>query len=296
MRPGSRPGASRAAAASWGDRSRLPSACAGSYPRPDGIIAPGGSHRRARTTPREPDPHLLAVAGRPSARYRAAGRRLHCLAPSARRHRASCCRRRPTTGAEPGIRTGRTDHPPLATYAIWFTTHARADGLRIKSAAVLWAGAGTSCGRASCSTYGDRRLGVLAARRAQPRAPDVRGLRCRPDARHAAVFAWTGALWCVWRLSETGDGRWWSAAACSSARRGSASIRACCCCRSFFSTCSRRHASAIGCCVRSRGSPPLALAVFTPVLWWNAQHEWSPRVPEQPPRRARWAASSRATS
>ena len=145
-----------------GDRSRRPSACAGCYPRPEWDNPAGGLHpqRLHVHTLVTSEPSPLAVAGRPSARHRAADRRFHAAAPAARRRRATAAAGGVLLELEPAPDWSYFDHPPLATYAIWLTTHVFGQtGFGIKSAAVLWAlGWNLLWARLVLDLYGDRRL------------------------------------------------------------------------------------------------------------------------------------------
>ena len=168
------------------------------------------------------------------------------------------------------------DHPPLATYAIWLTTHVFGQtGFGIKSAAVLWAvGWNILWARIVLDMYGDRRL-VFWSLAALNLTLMYEASAVGPTPDTPLVFAWTGALWCVWRLSETGDGRWWFAAGLfiglSWIGKYSGVLLLPIVFFYLLTSARQRH-------WLLRPQPwlaaVLALAVFTPVLWWNAQHGW----------------------
>jgi 4-amino-4-deoxy-L-arabinose transferase-like glycosyltransferase len=82
----------------------------------------------------------------------------------------------------------------------------------IKAAAVLWSiGWNLLRARVVLDMYGERRLAFwsLAALNLTV-VFEAFALGPSPDG--PLLFAWTGAIWAVWRLSQSGDGRWWFAA------------------------------------------------------------------------------------
>jgi len=102
------------------------------------------------------------------------------------------------------------DHPPLTSYSIALTTAVLGQtAFGIKSAAVLWAlGWNLMWLRLVLDMYGDRRLAFwsLAALN-MTLLYQACALGPTPDA--PLLFAWTGAIWAVWRLTVTGKGWWW---------------------------------------------------------------------------------------
>ena len=99
------------------------------------------------------------------------------------------------------------------------------------------------------------------------------GLGPTPDS--PLIFAWTGAIWAVWRLSQTGDGRWWFAAGgfigLSMLGKYSGVLLGPVVLLYLLTSPRQRHWF---------GKPQpylavgVAIAVFAPVLIWNAQHDW----------------------
>ena len=168
------------------------------------------------------------------------------------------------------------DHPPLASYSIALTTALFGQtAFGIKSAAVLWSlGWNILWARLVLDMFGDRRLAFwsLAALNLTI-VYEVLGFGPTPDA--PLLFAWVGTIWAVWRLSASGDGRWWFVAG---AFMGLAWL-------------GKYTGALLGPIVLlyllttprlrfwlARPQPYLAfilaIAVFSPVLIWNSQHEW----------------------
>jgi hypothetical protein len=89
------------------------------------------------------------------------------------------------------------------------------------------------------------------------------------------LFAWTGAIWALWRLSQSGDGRWWLAAGAfvglSWLGKYTGVLLLPVVLLYLLSSDRQRHWLA-------KPQPYLAVllatAVFAPVLLWNAQHDW----------------------
>ncbi len=168
------------------------------------------------------------------------------------------------------------DHPPLATYAIALTTSILGKSVfGIKAAAVLWSlGWNVLWARLILDMYDDRRLAfwTLAALNLTVMY-EAFGVGPTPDA--PLIFAWTGAIWAVWRLSQTGDGRWWFAAGgfvgLSWLAKYSGVLLLPVVFVYLLTSAQQRHWLA-------KPQPYLAFvlaaAIFTPVLVWNAQHEW----------------------
>ncbi len=168
------------------------------------------------------------------------------------------------------------DHPPLATYSMALTTALFGQTVfGIKSAAVLWSlGWNVLWARLILDMYGDRRLAfwtVLALNLTV--LYEVFGLGPTPDG--PLLFAWTGAIWAVWRLSQTGDGRWWFAAGAfvglSMLGKYSGVLLGPVILLYLLTSPGQRHWFL-------KPQPYLAVAlavvIFTPVLIWNAQHDW----------------------
>jgi 4-amino-4-deoxy-L-arabinose transferase-like glycosyltransferase len=168
------------------------------------------------------------------------------------------------------------DHPPLATYSIALTTAVFGQTVfGIKSAAVLWSvGWNLLWARLILDMYADRRLAfwTLAALNLSVMY-EAFSLGPTPDG--PLLFAWTGAIWSVWRLSQTGDGRWWFAAGVfvglSWLGKYSGVLLLPVVFLYLLTSAQQRQ-------WLLRPHPYLALVlagvIFTPVLFWNSQHEW----------------------
>ena len=169
------------------------------------------------------------------------------------------------------------DHPPLATYSIALTTAVFGQtAFAIKLAAVLWAlGWNLLWVRLILDMYGDRRLAFwsLAALNLTI-LYELFGVGPTPDA--PLIFAWTGAIWSTWRLSQSGDGRWWLAvgAFVGLSWLGKYTGLLLLPIVALYLLASPAHRGWL-----RRPHPwlaaALALAIFTPVLYWNAQHDWA---------------------
>jgi hypothetical protein len=145
----------------------------------------------------------------------------------------------------------------------------------IKVAAVLWSiGWNLLWARLILDMYGDRRLAFwsLAALNLTI-LYEAFSLGPSPDG--PLLFAWTGAIWAVWRVSQNGDGRWWFAAGAfvglSWLGKYSGALLLPVVLLYLLTSERQRHwllkphpYVAVG----------LAAAVFAPVLIWNAQHDW----------------------
>lgn len=168
------------------------------------------------------------------------------------------------------------DHPPLATYSIALTTAVFGQTVfGIKAAAVLWSlGWNLLWARLVLDMYADRRLAFwsLAALNLSV-AYEAFGVGPTPDA--PLIFAWTGAIWAVWKLSQTGRGGWWFVAGAfvglSWLGKYSGVLLLPIVLLYLLTSRAQRHWLA-------KPQPYLAMALaavmFLPVLVWNAQHEW----------------------
>jgi len=168
------------------------------------------------------------------------------------------------------------DHPPLATYAIALTTAVLGKSVfGIKAAAVLWSlGWNLLWARLILDMYADRRLAFWALLALNLTVMyEAFGVAPTPDA--PLIFAWTGAIWALWRLSQSGDGRWWFAAGAfvglSWLGKYSGVLLLPVVFVYLLTSAQQRH-------WLFKPQPYLALvlagAIFTPVLVWNAQHDW----------------------
>jgi 4-amino-4-deoxy-L-arabinose transferase-like glycosyltransferase len=168
------------------------------------------------------------------------------------------------------------DHPPLASYSIALTTALLGQtAFGIKSAAVLWSlGWNILWARLILDMYGDRKLAFWSLLALNLTVVyEAMGFGPTPDA--PLLFAWVGTIWAVWKLSATGNGRWWFVAGAfmglawlgkySGALLGPIVLL-------YLLTTPRLRFWL------ARPHPYLAfilaIAVFAPVLIWNSQHEW----------------------
>ncbi len=168
------------------------------------------------------------------------------------------------------------DHPPLTTYSIALTTAVLGQTVfGIKAAAVLWSlGWNLLWARLILDMYADRRLAFwsLAALNLTL-VYEAFSLGPTPDA--PLLFAWTGAIWAIWRLSQSGDGRWWFAAGAFVGLSWLGKYTGVLLLPVVFlyllTSGRQRH-------WLLKPQPylgvGLAAAVFAPVLFWNAQHDW----------------------
>ncbi len=168
------------------------------------------------------------------------------------------------------------DHPPLATYSIALTTAVFGQtSFGIKLASVLWSlGWNLIWARLILDMYADRRLAFWTLAALNLTVVYVAfGVGPTPDA--PLIFAWSGAIWSIWRLSQTGNGKWWFAAGAFIGLSWLAKYSGVLLLPIVFlyllTSPQQRH-------WLLKPQPwlaaLLAVAVFTPVLIWNAQHEW----------------------
>ena len=169
------------------------------------------------------------------------------------------------------------DHPPLASYGIRLTTAIFGQtAFGIKASAVLWSLALNLVWlRLIMDMFADRRLAFwsLAALNVTV-VYEVYGVVIAPDT--PLLAAWAATIWAVWRVSQTGASRWWYAAgaflglACLS-KYPAALLGPVVLLYLGFSPRQRRLLATphpyLACLV--------ALAIFAPVLVWNAQHDWA---------------------
>jgi 4-amino-4-deoxy-L-arabinose transferase-like glycosyltransferase len=186
-----------------------------------------------------------------------------------------CCPRRRITELEPAPDWCISTIPP-ATYSMVLTTALFGQSIfGIKSAAVLWAlGWNLLWVRLILDMYGDRRLAFWSVAALNLTfVYEAFGLGPTPDS--PLIFAWTGAIWAVWRLSQTGDGRGCFAAGgfvgLSMLGKYSGVLLGPVILLYLLTSPRQRHWF-------FKPQPYLAvlvaIAVFAPVLVWNAQHDW----------------------
>ena len=169
------------------------------------------------------------------------------------------------------------DHPPLATYSIWLTTAILGStSFAIKLAAVLWSlGWNLLWARLIRDMYADRRLAFWSIAALNLTVMyEAFGLGPTPDG--PLIFAWVGAIWAVWRLSQSGHGKWWFVAGAfvglSWLGKYSGALLLPVILTYLLTSPQQRH--------WLFGPQPylavvLAAAMFAPVLIWNAQHDWA---------------------
>jgi len=168
------------------------------------------------------------------------------------------------------------DHPPLATYSIALTTAVFGQTtFGIKLASVLWAlGWNLIWVRLILDMYGDRRLAFWAIAALNLTVVyEIFGVGPTPDA--PLVFAWSAAIWAVWKVTQTGLARWWFVAGVfiglSWLGKYSGVLLLPVVFLYLVTSPQQRH-------WLLKPQPwlaaLLALLIFAPVLWWNAQHDW----------------------
>ena len=171
---------------------------------------------------------------------------------------------------------GYFDHPPLATYSIWLTTHLVGKSVfGVKLAAVLWSlGWNLLLARLVREQFRDARLAFWALLALNlTLLYEIFGVSPTPDA--PLLFGWVGTVWALGRVRLTGQGRWWLVAgfflglACMGKYPG-ALLGPVALAWVLLSPGQRRWLL--------RPEPYLAVLVavlvFSPVLLWNAQHDW----------------------
>ena len=172
---------------------------------------------------------------------------------------------------------GYFDHPPLVSWGIRVST-ALAGSTRfgIKLSAVAWSlGLNLLWARLVLDMYQSQRLAfwsLLALNLTL--LYQIYGIGPTPDS--PLLVGWVGTIWAVWRASRSGDGRWWLLAGVFAGLgllgKYSAVLLGPVVLLYLAATPSQRH------WLRSPW-PWLALlvavAMFAPVLWWNAQNHWA---------------------
>lgn len=168
------------------------------------------------------------------------------------------------------------DHPPLASYGIRLTTEIFGQTtFAIKLSAVLWALALNLVWlRLILDMFSDRRLAFWSLLALNfTLAYEVYGVVSAPDS--PLLAAWVATVWAIWNVSQTGKHRWWYAAGVflglSFLAKYSAILLVPIVLLYLVVSPKQRRWLAtphpyLACLV--------ALAVFSPVLIWNAQNEW----------------------
>ena len=169
------------------------------------------------------------------------------------------------------------DHPPLASAGIWLTTALFGSTVfGIKCAAVLWSLSWNLLwARLILDMFASQRLAfwsVLALNLTL--MYEVYGVGPTPDG--PLIFGWVGTIWSIWRLRASGHGRWWYAAGAFAGiallGKYSAVLLLPIVLLFLMVSADCRH--------WLRKPQPyvallLALAIFSPVIVWNAEHQWA---------------------
>lgn len=168
------------------------------------------------------------------------------------------------------------DHPPLATYSIALTTAVFGQTVfGIKLASVLWSlGWNIVWARLVLDMYGDRGLAFWSLMALNLTVVyTIFAVGPTPDA--PLVFAWSAAIWALWKATQTGLARWWFAAGAfvglSWLGKYSGVLLLPVIFLYLLTSPRQRHWL-----IRPQPwlAALLALLIFAPVLWWNAQHDW----------------------
>ncbi len=168
------------------------------------------------------------------------------------------------------------DHPPLATYAIALTTSVfGSTAFGIKLAAVLWSvGWNLLWARLIMDLYGDRRVAFWSLA-ALNLTLLYEAFAVAPTPDGPLLFAWVGAIWAVWRATQSGDGRWWYVAGVFLGLAWLAKYTGILLVPVVFlyllTSPQLRHWLAKP---QPYVAGVIAVAVFAPVLYWNSQHDW----------------------
>ena len=168
------------------------------------------------------------------------------------------------------------DHPPLASYAIALSTAvAGQTAFAIKLAAVAWSlGWNILWARLASDMFGDRRVTFWSLAALNLSILYVLyGVGATPDG--PLLFGWIGTIWAVWRADRPENGHWWYAAGVFAGLallgKYSAVLLLPVVGLFLLAVPQRRH-------WLLRRQPYLAAAiaalVFSPVIIWNAQHDW----------------------
>lgn len=172
---------------------------------------------------------------------------------------------------------GYFDHPPMVSYGIWLTTALfGSSGFGIKFSAVLWSlGLNLMWARLILDMYGSQRLAVWTLLALNlTLVYQIYGVGPTPDS--PLLLAWVGTIWAVWRATQSGQGRWWLLAGLLAGlglvSKYSAVLLGPVVLLYLVTTPNQRR------WLRTPW-PWLALlvavAVFSPVIWWNAENDWA---------------------
>lgn len=168
------------------------------------------------------------------------------------------------------------DHPPLASYMIWLTTAVWGNTtFGIKAAAVAWSlGWNLVWLRLVRDLYTDAKVHVWAILALNlTLLYELYGVGPTPDG--PLLLGWAGTIWAVWRATQQPGWRWWLAAGAflglALLGKYSAVLLVPVVGLYILTTPSVRH-------WLFQPQPYVAVAlavlIFSPVLVWNAQHDW----------------------
>ena len=172
---------------------------------------------------------------------------------------------------------GYFDHPPMVSYGIWLTTALfGSNSFGIKVSAVLWSlGLNLMWARLILDMYGSRRLAfwtLLALN--MTLVYQIYGVGPTPDS--PLLLAWVGTIWAVWRATQSRQGRWWLLAGLFAGLglvgKYSAVLLGPVVLLYLAMTPTQRH------WLRTPWpwlAALVAVAVFAPVIWWNAENQWA---------------------
>lgn len=169
------------------------------------------------------------------------------------------------------------DHPPLASYMIWLTTAVVGSTVfGVKLAAVVWSlGWNFLWAKLLQDLWGDRRLtfwSLLALNLSL--LYEFYGFGPSPDG--PLMFFWLATLWAIGRLSVTGQARWWYVAGLCLGLSWLGKYAG-----ALLVPITLLYLLAVPRQRRWLATPHpylallLALAVFSPVILWNVQHDWA---------------------
>ncbi len=169
------------------------------------------------------------------------------------------------------------DHPPLAAYGIALSTAIFGQSaFGIKAAAVAWSlGWNLLWARLVLTLFNDRRLAFWSLLVLNLTVVyQAFGIGPTPDG--PLLFGWVGTVWALWHACACGDTRWWLAtgafAGVALLGKYTAVLLLPVALLFLLLGPSQRH--------WLRRPQPwlatlLALLLFTPVIYWNAQHDWA---------------------
>lgn len=168
------------------------------------------------------------------------------------------------------------DHPPLASYSIWFTTLIFGQTIfGVKLAAVLWYLAMNIIWAKMLQGMFDnskQTLWTLLALNASI-VYELYGFVITPDT--PLLFAWSACIYAIWKLIQTDNPKWWYIAGLFMGLAWLGKYSGIMLVPSIllFALVSKRQRKWLLTPHPYLGVL-LAILVFSPVLIWNAQHEW----------------------